>query len=104
VTAVACDEMIAAAAGAKGADELAALVPAAAWQRLSCTDGSKGPRLYDWALMSTGHAGDAATRPLPAAATTPAEQEISFCCRVLDRTWLSHTGAGYPPAAAHSRL
>jgi len=28
-------------------------VPAAGWQRLSCADGSKGPRLYDWALIGT---------------------------------------------------
>jgi len=26
---------------------------AAAWQRLSCADGSKGPRLYDWAYIAT---------------------------------------------------
>jgi SRSO17 transposase len=36
------------------ADELAALVPGNGWQRLSCADGSKGPRLYDWALIGTG--------------------------------------------------
>src|SRR6185437_13767297 len=23
------------------------------WQRLSCGDGAKGPRLYDWALIGT---------------------------------------------------
>ena len=56
VLAVACDEMIAVAAGPRRADELAALVPAGAWQRLSCADGSKGPRLYDWALMETASA------------------------------------------------
>ena len=56
VLAVACSEMIATAAGAKRADELAALVPAAGWQRLSCADGSKGPRLYDWALIGTASA------------------------------------------------
>jgi SRSO17 transposase len=53
VMAVACSEMIATAAGARRADELAALVPAEAWQRLSCADGSKGPRLYDWAYIGT---------------------------------------------------
>ncbi len=53
VMAVACSEMIATAAGARRADELAALVPSAAWQRLSCADGSKGPRLYDWAYIGT---------------------------------------------------
>jgi SRSO17 transposase len=57
VMAVACSEMIAVPAGAKRADELAALVPAAGWQRLSCADGSKGPRLYDWALIETASAG-----------------------------------------------
>ncbi len=58
VMAVACSEMITVAAGARRADELAALVPAEGWQRLSCADGSKGPRLYDWALIeaaSPGH-------------------------------------------------
>jgi SRSO17 transposase len=53
VMAVACSEMIATAAGAMRAVELAALVPAEAWQRLSCADGSKGPRLYDWAFIGT---------------------------------------------------
>jgi hypothetical protein len=53
VMAVSRDAMIATAAGKKRADELAALVPAGGWQRLSCADGSKGPRLYDWALVGT---------------------------------------------------
>ena len=67
VMAVACSEMIAIPAGAKRADELAALVPAAGWQRLSCADGSKGPRLYDWALIGTARAGSlAAGPPVPA--------------------------------------
>lgn len=52
VMAVSCDARIATAAGSKRADELAALVPRGGWQRLSCADGSKGPRLYDWALIA----------------------------------------------------
>src|SRR6516162_7202610 len=28
-------------------------VPAGAWRRLSCGEGAKGPRLYDWALLRT---------------------------------------------------
>jgi SRSO17 transposase len=32
---------------------LLAEVPASAWQRLSCGDGAKGPRLYDWAVTRT---------------------------------------------------
>ena len=53
VLAVACNAVIQTKAGAKRADELAALVPDGAWQRISCADGSKGPRLYDWALIGT---------------------------------------------------
>jgi DDE superfamily endonuclease len=56
VLAVAWDEMIAVPAGPRRTDALAALVPAAGWQRLSCADGSKGPRLYDWALIETASA------------------------------------------------
>jgi SRSO17 transposase len=32
---------------------LLAEVPADAWHRLSCGDGTKGPRVYDWALLRT---------------------------------------------------
>src|SRR6266513_2833748 len=32
-------------------------VPAGGWQVLSCGDGSKGPRLYDWALIGLAGAG-----------------------------------------------
>ena len=53
VMAVACSEMVTTAAGRSGVDELAALVPASGWQRLSCADGVQGPRLYDWALIGT---------------------------------------------------
>src|ERR1017187_5746373 len=53
VMAVARSEMITVPAGRFRAGELAALVPASGWQRLSCADGSKGPRLYDWALIGT---------------------------------------------------
>jgi len=53
VMAVSCDAAITTAAGSKRADEVGALVPGGGWQRLSCADGSKGPRLYDWALVAT---------------------------------------------------
>jgi SRSO17 transposase len=53
VLAVACNAVIETKAGPKRADELAAMVPQGAWQRISCADGSKGPRLYDWALIGT---------------------------------------------------
>lgn len=34
------------------ADTLVAGAPPEAWKRLSCGDGAKGPRLYDWALAT----------------------------------------------------
>nr|WP_156056667.1 IS701 family transposase [Streptosporangium roseum] len=34
------------------ADTLVAAAPPEAWKRLSCGDGAKGPRLYDWALAT----------------------------------------------------
>jgi hypothetical protein len=41
------------AAGPRRADALAGLVPAAGWRQISCGDGAKGPRFYDWALIAT---------------------------------------------------
>lgn len=35
----------------KRADEWATTLPDDAWQRLSCGDGAKGPREYNWALL-----------------------------------------------------
>ena len=58
VMAVACSEIDRRwRPGGMRADELAALVPKDGWQRLSCADGSKGPRLYDWALIGTAAPG-----------------------------------------------
>jgi SRSO17 transposase len=54
VMAVPCSQQISTAAGKLRADELAARVPDGGWQVLSCGDGSKGPRLYDWALIAAG--------------------------------------------------
>jgi SRSO17 transposase len=57
VMAVACSDLIPMAAGGMRADEAAGLVPKDGWQRLSCADGSKGPRLYDWALIGAAGRG-----------------------------------------------
>jgi len=56
VVAVACDHRVPAGTGRTiRADELARLVPARGWQRLSCGPGSKGERLFDWALGDAGN-------------------------------------------------
>jgi SRSO17 transposase len=53
VLAVAKDHQIATAAGPRRAIDLAVCLPPAAWQQMSAGDGAKGPRLYDWALVTT---------------------------------------------------
>ncbi len=53
VMAVPCSQTFATAAGKMRADALTELVPASGWHTMSCGDGSKGPRFYDWALIGT---------------------------------------------------
>jgi SRSO17 transposase len=52
VMAVSCDHAVPTAAGPVRADALAA-DPALVWRRMSCGDGAKGPRLYDFAEIAT---------------------------------------------------
>jgi SRSO17 transposase len=61
VVAVDSSQAVAGDAGASRADVLAAHAPDRAWKRRSCGDGSKGPRLFDWAAAT-----------LPADGTEPA--------------------------------
>ena len=51
VLAVACHHRVAAAAGPRRVDELAACLPRSAWQRYSAGNGAKGHRYYNWALI-----------------------------------------------------
>jgi SRSO17 transposase len=53
VLAVARAHVLATAAGRQRADVLASCLPKRAWQRLSCGDGAKGERRYDWALVAS---------------------------------------------------
>ena len=65
VLAVACRQKIPTEGGSARADALAAAAPAGAWKRISCGDGAKGPRLFDWAaatLPDTGTAEHGFTR------------------------------------------
>jgi SRSO17 transposase len=39
------------------ADEVAADLPSSAWRRLSAGEGTKGPRLHDWAYLQLAHLG-----------------------------------------------
>jgi SRSO17 transposase len=49
VVAVPKSQSIKSLAGIRRIDQLIEDAPADAWQRLSCGDGAKGPRVYDWA-------------------------------------------------------
>jgi SRSO17 transposase len=53
VLAVARAHVLATPAGGRRADALAAKLPKRAWQRMSCGDGAKGERRYDWALVAS---------------------------------------------------
>jgi SRSO17 transposase len=54
VMAVSCDARFATPTGPRRADELAASAPKPGWQRLSCGQGSKGHRIYNWLLVDPG--------------------------------------------------
>jgi SRSO17 transposase len=77
--------------GSARADALAAAAPALAWQRRSCGDGVKGPRLYDWAvatLPDTGTAEHGYTRWLliRRSITKPTELAYYLCYGPADTT------------------
>jgi SRSO17 transposase len=52
VVAVASNQAVPGSTGTSRADVLAAHAPDQAWKRRSCGNGSKGPRLYDWAAAT----------------------------------------------------
>jgi SRSO17 transposase len=54
VVAVSCDHRFTTPTGPQRADELARSAPKRGWQRLSCGEGSKGQRLYDWLFIDPG--------------------------------------------------
>src|SRR5450755_94433 len=82
VMAVPCSQQVTTAAGSRRADELAALVPGAAWQLLSCGDGSKGPRVYDWALIDTASPDHRLLVRRSLTLNSKGERELAFfwCC------------------------
>jgi hypothetical protein len=57
VLVVARDHRVVAGGDTYRADELAARVPARAWQQISCGKGAKGHRFYDWAFICLDHDG-----------------------------------------------
>ena len=78
VMAVPVSEPCPTAAGKIRADALAARVPARGWQVLSCGDGSKGPRLYDWALIGLASPGRHLLVRRALTANAKGELELAF--------------------------
>ena len=65
VVAVASNQAVRGDAGASRADVLAAHAPDQAWKRRSCGNGSKGPRVYDWAAATLPGTATASRRAGP---------------------------------------
>jgi hypothetical protein len=59
VLAVACDHRVSFGGATYCADALLRGIPARAWQQVSCGEGAKGHRLYDWAFIRLDHHGPA---------------------------------------------
>ena len=60
------------------ADDTAGLVPKDGWQRLSCADGSKRSRLYDWALIGTAAPGITFSCASPSLPKRKGRLELTF--------------------------
>jgi SRSO17 transposase len=58
VVAVAANQAVRGDAGTSRADVLAAHAPGQAWKRRSCGNGSKGPRVFDWAAATLPEGGE----------------------------------------------
>jgi len=98
VLAVACSHQVTTAAGPQRADAIAARLPRRAWQRISAGQGSKGPRYYDWAWITTDP-GTAGQRSLLIRRNTttgelayyrcyaPAPVPLATLVRVAGRRW-----------------
>ena len=75
------------------AKTLLAEVPANAWHRLSCGAGSKGPRLYDWAVLRTNS-------PEPRTYT----RWLLIRRRIADPNEVAYFACGGPPATTLADL
>jgi SRSO17 transposase len=93
VLGVACDTQVSTAVGRFRVDALVTRVPAGAWETYSCADGSKGPRLYDWALVDTTDLAGPARRPRQVLIrrSRGGKQELAF--------FLAHSPTPVPLAA-----
>lgn len=95
VVAVARDTVVPAGAGRTiRADRLAARVPGQGWQRMSCGPGSKGERLYDWAVSPAGPGRHLLVRRSPGSgelafylAWSPKAATLSELVRVAGARW-----------------
>jgi SRSO17 transposase len=71
------------------ADTLLRHVPEKAWERRSCGDGAKGPRLYDWALLALAPTSSGGRAWLLARRCITDPTDIAY--------YLAHAASGWPP-------
>ena len=93
VVAVAKNQAVAGDAGNSRADVLAAHAPDQAWKRRSCGNGSKGPRVFDWAAATLPEDG---TEP-------PGWSRYLLARRSLTRERQGRAGAGLLPVLRPGR-
>lgn len=88
VLAVPCRQRVGLGAGSARADSLAAQAPTRAWKRLSGGQGSKGPRLYDWAVAALpgAHPGRGRWLLLRRSITDPQEIAYYLCAGPAETT------------------
>jgi SRSO17 transposase len=94
VMAVSCDARFTTLTAPVRADELAASAPKRSWQRLSCGEGSKGQRLYDWLLVDPGTA--LTYRWSAARSSSRASWLTTSAAAVLRRHWPNSSGSPDP--------
>ncbi len=104
------------AVGCPRIDHLFAQAPAEAWQKLSCGEGAKGPRIYHWAAVRLpaveefDYQGDVPFRmrwrwpaaACPARMTSPTTSPTAPC-RSPSRNWCGSPGRGGPSRSVSRR-
>ena len=75
------------------AKALLAELPAGAWRRLSCGDGAKGPRLYDWAAL-----------PLNSPGPERCARRLLFRRSISDPSEVAYFACGGPPGTGLEAL
>ncbi|MFF0049928.1 transposase [Streptomyces sp. NPDC005498] len=106
VLAVPKSQQVKSPAGSWRIDHVLTGAPAEAWERISCGDGAKGPRVYDWAAVKlpTIEGSDPSHyRWVPARRSLARPEEIAYYLAFARRTLPSPNWFGWPAPGGPSR-